>query len=69
MKTLLLILYLIVDTVRAPSTTVYLCSGAKGKKYHLRADCRGLSTCQHKIIKMSLADAQKSGLTLCKWEK
>jgi len=68
MKTSLLIL-LIVTTVQVPPTTVYVCSGARGKKYHLRADCRGLSSCQHKIIKMTLAQAQKNGLTLCGWEK
>ncbi|WP_179412654.1 hypothetical protein HDF19_13130 [Mucilaginibacter sp. E4BP6] len=69
MKTSLLILLLIVTVAQVPTTTVYVCSGAKGKKYHLRADCRGLSSCQHKIIKMTLAQAQKMGLTLCGWEK
>jgi len=69
MKTSLLILLLIVATAKVPPTMVYICSGAKGKKYHLRADCRGLSSCQHKIIKITLAKAQKDGLTLCGWEK
>jgi hypothetical protein len=63
MKTLLLFLFLTAPQV------VYICGSAKGKKYHLRADCRGLSSCQHKIRKMALADAQKNGWTLCKWEK
>jgi hypothetical protein len=70
MKTLILFLFLIAaDTVRVPSTTVYICSGAKGKKYHLRADCRGLSHCTHRVVKMKLSDAEKEGRTLCGFEK
>jgi hypothetical protein len=69
MKTFLLLLLLFINTPRVPTTTVYVCSGAKGKKYHLRADCRGLRSCQHRLIKMTLAEAQKRGLTLCGWEK
>jgi len=69
MKTFLVLLLLITNTARVPTTMVYVCSGAKGKKYHLRADCRGLSSCQHKVIKMTLEQAQKKGLTLCGWEK
>ncbi|WP_259069921.1 hypothetical protein HDF24_25210 [Mucilaginibacter sp. X4EP1] len=68
MKTFLLLLLLFINTP-GPSTTVYICKGAKGKRYHLRADCRGLSNCQHKIVKMTLEDAQKNGFTLCGWEK
>jgi len=68
MKTFLLLLLLFINTPD-PSTIVYICKGAKGKKYHLRADCRGLSNCQHKIVKMKLEDAQKKGFTLCGWEK
>lgn len=69
MKTLLLFLLLSFETTQNPSTTVYICSGAKGKKYHLRADCRGLSHCTHRLIKMKLADAEKEGRTLCGFEK
>jgi hypothetical protein len=69
MKTILLLLFLITNTASPPATMVYVCSGAKGKKYHLRVDCRGLSNCQHRIIKMTLAEAKKNGLTLCGWEK
>lgn len=69
MKTFLLLLLLMTNTTLVPTTTVYVCSGAKGKKYHLRADCRGLSSCQHKVGKMTLAEAQKRGYTLCGWEK
>jgi len=69
MKTILLLFFLVSHTVSPPASTVYVCSGAKGKKYHLRADCRGLSNCQHRVVKMTLAEAQKRGYTLCGWEK
>ena len=69
MKTLLVFLLLFVDTVHHSSTMVYICSGAKGKKYHLRADCRGLSHCSHRVVKMKLSDAEKEGWTLCGFEK
>lgn len=68
MKLFLLMLFLSVNTT-GPSATVYICKGAKGKKYHLRADCRGLSNCKHKIVKMKLEDTKKNGFTLCGWEK
>jgi len=69
MKTLLLFLVLSLVTKQNSSTTVYICSGAKGKKYHLRSDCRGLSHCSHRIVKMKLSDAEKEGRTLCGFEK
>jgi hypothetical protein len=69
MKTLLLFVVLSFAVARDTSGTVYICSGAKGKKYHLRSDCRGLSHCSHKLVKMKLADAQKDGRTLCGFEK
>jgi hypothetical protein len=69
MKTLIIALLLLIHTAPKPSVTVYICSGAKGKKYHLRAHCRGLSNCQHRIIKMKLSDAQARGYKLCGWEK
>ncbi len=69
MKTLILFALLTIDTTRNSSTVVFVCNSSKAKKYHLHTDCRGLSNCQHKIIKLSLADAQKRGLTLCSWEK
>jgi len=69
MKTLLLLVVLTFAVAHPASDTVYICSGAKGKKYHLRSDCQGLSHCLHKIVKMKLADAQKEGRTLCGFEK
>ena len=69
MKILLLFFVLLVDTAHISSNTVYICGGAKGKKYHLRSDCRGLSHCTHQVIKMKLSDAEKEGRTLCGFEK
>ena len=57
------------DMTRNTSTTVYICSGTKAKKYHLRSDCRGLSHCSHRLIKMKLSDAEKKGWRLCGFEK
>jgi len=54
---------------QSAQTTVYICKGSKGKKYHLKVDCRGLRNCQHQIVKMTLAEARNSGRTLCGWEK
>jgi len=69
MKTLLLLLILTCNKPHpiANTTAAYICTGAK--KYHLNSNCRGLSSCQHKILKMSVAEAQRSGKTLCRWEK
>ena len=47
---------------------VYLCDSSGGKKYHYSKNCRGLSNCQHKIIKMSLQKAKSLGKDLCGWE-
>ncbi|PQA92805.1 hypothetical protein B0A70_10495 [Chryseobacterium piscicola] len=47
---------------------VYLCDSTGGKKYHYSKDCRGLSSCKHEIIKVSLKKAQTLGKTLCGWE-
>lgn len=69
MRTLLLFVVLFLGTVQNSSTTAYICSGAKGKKYHLRSDCRGLSHCTHQVVKMKLSDAEKEGRTLCGFEK
>ncbi len=52
----------------APQTSVYLCDSTGGKKYHYSKTCRGLSNCQHEIIKVTLEEAKKRGKTLCGWE-
>jgi 5-bromo-4-chloroindolyl phosphate hydrolysis protein len=69
MKTLLLLILLFTENACTDSQTVYLCDSAGGKKYHYNEHCRGLSNCQHRIIKVTLEEAKKRGKTLCGWEK
>lgn len=69
MKALLIGFLLLIHIAPKTATMVYICRGSKGKKYHLQAHCRGLSNCQHKVVKMKLSDAQGKGYTLCGWEK
>lgn len=52
----------------APEASVYLYDSSGGKKYHYSNNCRGLSNCQHKIIKVTVEEAKKRGKTLCGWE-
>lgn len=69
MKTLLLLALFSFNQIKATkSATVYICSNKKTKKYHQKPDCRGLSNCQYKIVKLSLAAAKSKGMTLCRWE-
>lgn len=56
------------QTKISPQTSVYICDSSGGKKYHYEKGCRGLSNCQHEIIKVSLEDAKKRGKSLCGWE-
>lgn len=69
MKRILLAIFLTGIMGNGPASTVYVCSGSNAKSYHLKENCRGLSSCQHKISKLSLNEAQKDGKTLCGWEK
>lgn len=50
-------------------TTAYLCNNGKTTKYHLKADCRGLSNCSYKVVKTTLEKVIKDKKTLCKWEE
>ena len=59
---------LFLGSVRCAPTTVYVCDSPNAIRYHLTPKCRGLSNCSHRIIKMTLEDAKKSGKTLCHWE-
>ncbi|NER14540.1 hypothetical protein GWK08_13885 [Leptobacterium flavescens] len=47
---------------------VYICASKNSKRYHFRKDCRGLSRCKAKIVKMPLSKAKKIGRTLCGYE-
>lgn len=75
MKTLLLLFLLSghgrctpAPTTAAPDS-VYICDSPGAKKYHLRQNCKGLTHCQHRIIKISLEQAKRKGRTLCGYEK
>ncbi|KLT64786.1 MULTISPECIES: hypothetical protein [Pedobacter] len=69
MKTLSLIILFFATIACKETQTVYLCDSEGGKKYHYTTSCRGLSNCQHKIIKVTLEKAKSQGKTLCGWEK
>lgn len=68
MRSLLFVL-LLFSSFKCATTTVYVCDSPNAKSYHYKADCRGLSNCQHRIIKTTLESVQKSNKTLCKWER
>ncbi|HVI46207.1 MAG TPA: hypothetical protein VM802_15130 [Chitinophaga sp.] len=69
MKTFLLVLCLFNTVNCIDATTVYICDNKNVRKYHYRADCRGLSNCQYKIISTTLEKAIRSKKTLCHWEQ
>ncbi|RZK52827.1 MAG: hypothetical protein EOO87_14370 [Pedobacter sp.] len=70
MKSLIfLLLFNFFSCAKAQQTEVYLCDSPNGKKYHYKQNCRGLSNCSYKTIKVSLEKAKKMGKTLCGWEK
>ncbi|RZJ82014.1 MAG: hypothetical protein EOO47_02225 [Flavobacterium sp.] len=71
MKSLLLILFFNIFSCahQQQQTEVYLCDSSNGKKYHHKQNCRGLSNCSYKTIKVSLEKAKKMGKTFCGWEK
>lgn len=68
MKLFLIILSFLTKTTCTEPITVYICNSSGAKKYHLKENCKGLSTCQHKILKMTLEKAKADGKTLCGWE-
>lgn len=68
MKSLLLVL-LLFSSSKCATRTVYVCDSPGATRYHYKADCRGLSNCQHRVIEMTLESAKKSNKTLCKWEQ
>jgi len=69
-RTALLLGFLFLNSAMCTDpSVVYICNSGNAKKYHLSPDCRGLSNCQHRVVKESLEKAKKEGKTLCKWEK
>ncbi|SDG06828.1 hypothetical protein SAMN05421827_103118 [Pedobacter terrae] len=70
MKTLSLLILFFANIITCKEiTTVYVCNSPGAKKYHNSSDCRGLSNCTYKIIKVDIEKAKKEGKTLCGWEK
>lgn len=47
---------------------VYICQGPYSKVYHKSNECRGLSNCSTKILKVTLEEAVKMGRRPCKIE-
>lgn len=68
MKYILLLLFIVSTSFRAPEKNVYICGPTGAKKYHYDESCRGLRSCSHETVKTSLKKAQGLGLTLCGWE-
>jgi len=70
MNILLLSGYLFLNTINIGGPrTVYICNNKDADKYHYSSTCRGLSNCQHKLVKSDEPSARKKGMTLCGWEK
>jgi ribosomal protein L16 Arg81 hydroxylase len=68
-KTLLILsLFLLVTGFTFKDTYVYICKGKGSRRYHLVKNCRGLKPCKSTINKVTKMNAEKVGLTLCKWE-
>ncbi|WP_199120460.1 hypothetical protein [Pedobacter sp. ASV28] len=69
MKSLLLFaLFLLNCAIHKETPDVYICDSGKAPRYHYKSNCRGLSNCSYKIVKISLNRAKKEGKTLCAWE-
>ncbi|AMP99155.1 hypothetical protein AY601_2260 [Pedobacter cryoconitis] len=70
MKIILLLSFLFFNTIILEKPkTVYICGNSNTKKYHYKSNCRGLSNCNYRIIKTTLAKMKGKNRTLCKWEK
>lgn len=64
----IILLFAFLTSFCPPETTVFVCGSTGAKKYHFNENCRGLSSCSHGTVKISLKKAQGYGLTLCGWE-
>lgn len=63
------LLLFIVLTSYNSDTEVFICDSKTAKKYHYDENCRGLGSCKHDIKRVKLSEAEKTGRTLCGWEK
>ncbi len=68
MKLLSILFFFTLTAHTSVVTNVYICGSAGAKKYHYSESCRGLNACKKQTAKVSLKQAQDSGLTLCGWE-
>jgi len=69
MKSLLLAVLLLKGTAMCTTSNVYICDSPNAIRYHLRSNCKGLRNCTHRILTVSLDEAKKRKLTLCKLEQ
>lgn len=67
--TFLLFSFASLPTINPDANYVYICDSSGATKYHLTSKCRGLSTCKHDILKVTIEQARSKGKkTLCGWE-
>jgi hypothetical protein len=57
MKTLILFLSLALAKPQIKTDSVWICVSKGAIAYHQTLSCRGLRSCKHRIIKVSLPDA------------
>lgn len=62
MKILIIALFLCVPLQQK---TVFVCDSTFAKKYHYKADCKGLDSCKRNILEIDLGTAQREK-ELCK---
>jgi len=68
MIAILLSMRILLNTTTAAGPDVYICNNKITDKYHYSSTCRGLSNCQFKIVKITIAGAKAKKMTLCGWE-
>lgn len=60
--------FVVSDVNVKESQEVYVCNGNYATKYHYNPNCKGLSKCKGGITKMTKAQAESMGRTLCGYE-
>ncbi|KFF04215.1 hypothetical protein [Flavobacterium reichenbachii] len=68
MKYTAIVLFIFLTSFIPTETMVFICGSGGAKKYHLKDNCRGLSSCKQEIVQTSITKAKNSGLTICGWE-
>ena len=54
------------QTNEVEEQTVYVCTGAKSKRYHTYKNCKGLRRCSRRIIQITKSEAEEKGKTPCR---